>query len=189
MPTLLIVIGSTRPGRAGGAVAEWFTQRARQAGSFEVDVADLAEINLPFLDEPNHPRLRQYTHAHTRRWSARVEAADAVVFVTPEYNHSFPATLKNALDFLHHEWQYRPAGFVSYGGVSAGTRAALALRAVLSALRMYLVADAVNVPFFTQFLDDEGRVQPNEVMEQAADALLAELARVEQATRPLRARD
>jgi NAD(P)H-dependent FMN reductase len=187
MPKLQVVIASTRPGRVGLPVADWFAERARGHGGFAVEVVDLAELNLPFVDEPNHPRLRRYTQPHTKAWSARVEAADAFVFVTPEYNHGFNAPLKNALDFLHHEWQYKPAGFVSYGGVAAGTRAMQMLKPVLVGLKLSPVVEAVNVPFVRQFIDDEERFQPNEVLEQAADAMLAELLRVESALRPLRA--
>jgi NAD(P)H-dependent FMN reductase len=186
MPRLSIIIGSTRPGRAGLPIADWFTDRARQHGGFEIDVVDLAELSLPMLDEPNHPRLRQYTHQHTKDWSARVAGSDAFVFVTPEYNHGYSAALKNAIDYLHHEWHYKPVGFVSYGGVAAGTRAMQQLKQVVTALRMLPLTDAVNIPFHTQFLDDDGRVQANEVMEQAADVMLDELLRVETTLRPLR---
>jgi NAD(P)H-dependent FMN reductase len=186
MPRLSIIIGSTRPGRAGLPIADWFSDRARQHGGFEIDVVDLAELNLPMLDEPNHPRLRQYTHQHTKDWSARVAGSDAFVIVTPEYNHGYSAALKNAIDYLHHEWHYKPVGFVSYGGVAAGTRAMQQLKQVVTALRMLPLTDAVNIPFHTQFLDDDGRVQANEVMEQAADVMLDELLRVEATLRPLR---
>ena len=186
MPRLSIIIGSTRPGRAGLPIADWFTDRARGHGGFEIDVVDLAELNLPMLDEPNHPRLRQYTHQHTKEWSARVAGADAFVIVTPEYNHGYSAAVKNAIDYLHHEWHYKPVGFVSYGGVAAGTRAMQQLKQVVTALRMLPLTDAVNIPFHTQFLDDDGRVQANEVMEQAADVMLDELLRVAEALRPLR---
>lgn len=186
MPRLSIIIGSTRPGRAGLPIAQWFADRARRHGGFEIDVVDLAELNLPMLDEPNHPRLRQYTHQHTKDWSARVAGSDAFVIVTPEYNHGYSAATKNAIDYLHHEWHYKPVGFVSYGGVAAGTRAMQQLKQVVTALRMLPLTDAVNIPFHTQFLDDEGRIQANEVMEQAADAMLDELLRVEAALRPLR---
>ena len=104
MPTLTIVIASTRPGRAGLPIAQWFIARARDHGGFDVVVADLAELRLPLLDEPSHPRLRQYTHQHTKDWSATVERSDAFVFVTAEYNHGYPAPLKNAIDYLHFEW-------------------------------------------------------------------------------------
>ena len=117
-PRLLVVIGSTRPGRIGLPIARWFAERARGDGRFDVEVADLAEIGLPLMDEPHHPRLRQYVHEHTLRWSATVAAADAVVFVTPEYNYGLTAPVKNAIDYLHHEWRYKAAGFVSYGGVA-----------------------------------------------------------------------
>ena len=113
MPKLSIVVGSTRPGRIGLAVATWFVERARAHGGFEIELVDLAALNLPMLDEPKHPSLREYTHAHTRAWSATVASADAFVFVTPEYNHGAPAPLINAIDYLVHEWSYKPAAFVS----------------------------------------------------------------------------
>jgi NAD(P)H-dependent FMN reductase len=187
MSRLMIIIASTRPGRAGLSIGQWFEQRAARHGVFELDVVDLAQLGLPFLDEPNHPRLRQYTHQHTKDWSARVQAADAFVLVMPEYNHGMVAPLKNALDFLHHEWQHKPVGFVSYGGVSAGTRAVQMAKQVLVALRMTPLFDAVTIPFFQQFLDEEGRISANEVMEQAADVMLDELVRHAEHLRPLRA--
>ena len=187
MPTLQIIIASTRPGRVGEPVADWFSARAEQHGAFELDVVDLAELALPFMDEPNHPRLRRYEHQHTKDWSARVEAADAFVFVTPEYNHSYSAPLKNAIDFLHQEWEYKPVGFVSYGGIAAGTRALQALKPVVGALKMTPVTEAVNIPFVRQFINEDEVFEPNDVLEQAADAMLDELARVEAALRALRA--
>lgn len=186
MPQLMIVIASTRPGRGGESVARWFIDRAAEHDAFDLDVVDLAELDLPPLDEPNHPRLRQYTRPHTREWSERVGAADAFVFVTPEYNHGYPASLKLAIDYLHHEWRYKPAGFVSYGGVAAGTRAVEQLQQVVTAVRLMPVIEQVNIPFYQQFIDEDGVVQANEVMEQAAEALLDQLVRLEETLRPLR---
>ena len=186
MPRLTIVIGSTRPGRAGLPIAEWFSDRARSHAGFDIAVADLAELNLPLFDEPNHPRLRQYIHRHTKHWSAIVDASDAFVFVTPEYNYGYPAALKNAIDYLHEEWRDKPVGFVSYGGVSAGTRAVQQLKAVVTTLKMLPVYEAVSIPFHPQFIGEDGRVQANDIMEQAADAMLDELVRTEGALRPLR---
>ena len=186
MPRLAVIIGSTRPGRAGLPIAEWFVDRAHAHGDFEVEVHDLAEIALPMMDEPNHPRLHRYTKQHTKDWSARIDRADAIVMVTPEYNYGYPAALKNAIDYLHDEWRDKPVGFVSYGGVAAGTRAVQQLKQVVTTLRLVPVVESVNIPFFAQFLDEDGRVQPNEVMETSADAMLAELARIEKAFRPLR---
>ena len=186
MPKLLIVIASTRPGRVGLPVATWFIQEATNHGGFELEVVDLAELALPLLDEPNHPRLHQYTKEHTFAWSAIVEAADAVVFVTSEYNFGYPAALKNAIDYLNAEWRYKPLGIVSYGGVSAGTRATQQLRQVVIGVRMVPVEPAVNIPFVASFLDDDRVIQPNEVMLQAAATMLDELVTVEAALRPLR---
>lgn len=185
-PTLMIVIASTRPGRVGAPVADWFERRARAQGDFDVEIADLAAINLPFMDEPNHPRLRRYTKEHTRAWSRMVEGADAFVFVMPEYNFGFNAPIKNALDYLHHEWQYKPVGFVSYGGVSAGTRAVQMLKQVVTTLRMVPVFEAVQIPFVQQFIKD-GKFEGNDILNEAADAMLAELYRVSRAMAPLRA--
>jgi NAD(P)H-dependent FMN reductase len=187
MPKLLIIIASTRPGRVGLPVAQWFTERACEHDGFDVSVADLAEVGLPLFDEPHHPRLRRYTHEHTHEWSAQVEAADAFVFVTAEYNHGYPASLKNAIDYLHHEWRDKTLGFVSYGGVAAGTRSVQQLKQVVTALKLVPAVEAVNIPFVAQFIDDEGVLRPNEIMEQAAEALLDELVRLDGALSPLRA--
>ncbi|MDO9355650.1 MAG: NAD(P)H-dependent oxidoreductase, partial [Solirubrobacteraceae bacterium] len=156
-------------------------------GTFEVSTIDLAELALPMMDEPSHPRMQQYEHDHTKAWSARVAASDAFVFVTPEYNHSYTAPLKNAIDYLHNEWSYKPVGFVSYGGVAAGTRAVQALKPVMAALKGIPIPEAVTIPFFTQFIGEDGRVHANEVMESAATAMLLELASVDAAIGRLRA--
>ncbi len=187
-PTLLIIIGSTRPGRVGLPVAEWIRERALTHGGFQVEVADLAEINLPFMDEPYHPRLRQYQHDHTKAWSARVDAADAFVFVSPEYNHGLSAPLKNAIDYLSQEWQHKPVGLVTYGGVSAGTRAAQMIKPIVAALKMVPMVEAVTIPFVSQFIDDNGRMAPNEMLQTSAIAMFNELQRWESALKPLRAK-
>jgi NAD(P)H-dependent FMN reductase len=189
MPVLTIIIGSTRPGRAGLPIATWFADRARSHGGFDIDVVDLAELDLPLLNEPHHPRLRQYLHQHTKDWSATVDAGDAFVIVTPEYNHGYPAALKNAIDYLQQEWRDKPVGFVSYGGVSAGTRAVQQLKEIVTTLKMLPVFEAVSIPFHPQFIGEDGRVHANEIMEQAADAMLDELVRVDGALRPLREPD
>jgi NAD(P)H-dependent FMN reductase len=186
-PVLQVIIGSTRPGRVGSAVADWIIDRARAHGDFEVEVADLAVLNLPIFDEPNHPRLRRYVNQHTKDWSEIVGRSDAFVFVIPEYNYGFNAATKNAIDYLHQEWQNKAAGIVSYGGVAAGTRAAQMLKQVMSALKIVPVTDSVNIPFVGEKLDEDGRLKPNEIMEGAATAMLDELARWTQALRPLRA--
>ncbi len=189
MPILTVIIASTRPGRTGGIVAPWFVEVAREHGAFDVEVADLAEINLPMMDEPAHPRLGRYEHQHTRDWSARIARSDAFVVVMPEYNYGFNAPIKNAIDYLHNEWAHKPMGFVSYGGVSAGTRAVQMLKQVVTTLKITPVTEAVSIPFFPQFISDDGVLQPNEIMTTSAAAMLDELARYEEALSPLRTTD
>lgn len=179
-------MASTRPGRVGLPVAEWFRHRAAEHGGFDLRVVDLADLALPLMDEPHHPRLRKYTQEHTRAWSAIVDASDAFVIVTPEYNHSFPATIKNAIDYLHGEWQHKPVGLVSYGGVSAGLRAAQALKPVLQSLKMITLVEAVTIPFVSTLLNDDGAIEPTEALDTSAKAMLDELVRIEATLRPLR---
>jgi NAD(P)H-dependent FMN reductase len=185
-PILQIIIASTRPGRVGPSVASWIHQRAITHGGFDVELIDLAEVNLPMFDEPKHPRLRQYVHQHTKDWSATIDRADAFIFVIPEYNYGFNAAIKNAIDYLNAEWKHKPVGFVSYGGVGAGTRAVQMLKQVITALSMVPVFDAVNIPFIQQFLDDERKLQPNDIMETAATTMLDELVRWTATLRALR---
>ncbi len=120
-PVLQIIIGSTRPGRVGRPSPPG-SSTGPGPGDFDVVVTDLAELNLPMFDEPNHPRLHQYVHQHTKDWSAIVEASDAFIFVIPEYNYGFNAATKNAIDYLNSEWLNKPAGIVSYGAVAAPGR-------------------------------------------------------------------
>jgi NAD(P)H-dependent FMN reductase len=185
LPRLGIVIASTRPGRVGLPVARWFEHQAREHGGFDIEVIDLLEVNLPFFDEPKHPRFHDYEHQHTKDWSARIEALDAFAFVMPEYNYGLNAPLKNAIDYLNQEWKYKPAGCVTYGGVAAGTRAFQMFKLVASAVKLTVVNDAVNIPFVKEFMEDD-ELRANEVMEQAAATMLDELVRMQQALSPLR---
>ena len=185
-PVLQVIIGSTRPGRVGSAVADWIVDRAKAQGEFDVEVSDLAVLNLPLFDEPHHPSQRRYVHQHTKDWSAIVDRSDAFIFVIPEYNYGFNAATKNALDYLNAEWRDKPAGIVSYGAVSGGTRATQMLKQVFSGVRLVPVTDSVNIPFVREKLDENGRLKPNEIMEQAAEAMLGELARYAEALRSLR---
>ncbi len=186
-PILQIIIASTRPGRVGPSVAAWIQERAVAHGGFDVELIDLAEVNLPMMDEPNHPRLRKYTHQHTKDWSATIDRGDAYIFVVPEYNYGFNAPIKNAIDYLHYEWEHKALGFASYGGVAAGTRAVQMLKQVVTTLKMVPVFDSVSIPFVQQFLDEERRLVPNDIMESAATAMLDELLRWTTSLRTLRA--
>lgn len=185
MPTLLIIIGSTRPVRAGLPVAHWFEDLARRDGTFDVEVVDLKELDLPLLDEPQHPRMGRYEHTHTKEWSRIVNRSDAVVFILPEYNYSITAPVKNALDFLYSEWNYKPVGLVSYGGVSGGLRAAQMAKQAVTTVKMMPLPEEVSIPYVAQHIHD-GKFQPTERMEESAHVLLTELARWEGALRGLR---
>ncbi|MCW2526443.1 MAG: NADPH-dependent reductase [Pseudonocardiales bacterium] len=184
-PRLTVIIGSTRPGRVGPSVADWFRQRAIAEGGFEVDLVDLADVALPLLDEPHHPKLGRYVHEHTKAWSATIDRADAIVWVMPEYNHSFNAAMKNAIDYLHQEWPNKPVGLVSYGGVAAGTRAVQALKPVLAALKMVPLVESVNIPFVHSLIKD-GQFDAPDSVNAGADVLLGELVRWTAALQPLR---
>jgi NAD(P)H-dependent FMN reductase len=186
MPKLSVVVGSTRPNRAGLPIAQWFFGRAKAHGAFDVDLVDLKEVGLPLIDEPRHPRLRDYEHEHTRRWSAIVDASDAFVFVTPEYNFSAPPALLNALDYLFHEWAYKPAGFVSYGGVSGGMRSVQMTKLLLTSLKIVPLPEAVSIVFFQQLMAPNGAFLGSEPLEKAATTMLEELHRWSGALKSLR---
>lgn len=177
MDKLKIISATVRPGRKGPMVAEWITSIAKQSGHFEVELIDLGELKLPFMDEPNHPAMKKYQHDHTKKWSAKIEEADAFIFVTGEYDFGYPSSLRNALEFLYNEWNYKAAGIVSYGGISAGTRAANALKADLSTFKVVPLYEMVNVPFFTEHITENDTFEPNEVSVKAAGNLLKELVR------------
>ena len=174
---LKIISSTVRPGRKGPIVAKWITALAQQNGNFDVELLDLGEINLPMMDEPNHPVMKKYKHDHTKWWSAKIEEADAFIFVTAEYDYNYPAPLRNALEYLSQEWNYKPAGIVSYGGVSAGTRAANALKGDLSTLKIVPLTESVNFPFFQQNINDENQFAVNEISEKAAKNMLRQLVR------------
>jgi NAD(P)H-dependent FMN reductase len=187
MLTLQVFAASTRDARKGVDVWRWFLHQARTHAKFAVEAVDLAEINLPVFDEPRHPRLGQYEHDHTKRWSAIVNRADAFVFVTPEYNYGPSPSLVNALDYLHKEWLYKPVGFVSYGGVSGGTRGVQITKQIVTALKMMPMFEAVAIPFFIQYFKAEtGTFDPGEMQATAAVTMLDELLRWANALRSLR---
>ncbi len=178
MYNLKIITSTVRPGRKGPVVAGWIKEAAEKTGLYNAEILDLGEINLPLMNEPAHPVMQQYEHEHTKQWSAKINEADAFVFVTAEYDYSYPAPLKNALEYLVHEWAYKPAGIVSYSiGPFAGVRAASNLKADLLSLRTISLAESVNIPSLNQFINDDGVLVPNESLTKAADLMLAQLAR------------
>ncbi len=179
-----IIVGSTRPGRAGEAVARWVYDLARRRADAEFELVDLVEYPLPHLDEPVPPALGQYTKDHTRAWSARIASLDAFVFVTPEYNHSTSGVLKNAIDYLYGEWNNKAAGFVSYGS-SGGVRAVEQLRLVMGELQVADVRAQVALSLFTDFVNFR-EFRPDPAKEKAVTAMLDQLVAWATALRTLR---
>ena len=186
MLKLHVIIASTRPGRVGPAVANWFEAFARRYEQFDVRLVDLAEVDLPLLDEAAHPRMQKYEHEHTKRWSAIVDEADAYVIVTPEYNFGSPPALVNALNYLYNEWNYKPVGFVSYGGMSGGLRSVQMTKQIVTTLKLVPLVEAVAIPGVWQHLDEQGNFIPNEHHDKSAAELLGELERWGEALKPLR---
>lgn len=150
MLKVAIILGSTRPGRLGEAVARWVHELARARGDAEYELVDLVEQSLPLLDEPKPPATGQYSQPHTKAWADKIGAFDAFVFVTPEYNHSTSGALKNAIDFLFKEWNDKAAGFVSYGS-AGGVRAVEHLRLILAEVMVATVRAQVMLMLSSDF--------------------------------------
>ena len=173
-PRLAVIIGSTRPGRIGPKVAEWFAAIARTDGRFEVDVVDLADFGFPMEMGLGAPRMGHY-HPNAMAFAERVGKADAFAFVTPEYNHGYPASLKSALDAIYKEWTLKPATFVSYGGASGGLRAIEQLRQVAAELHIHDIQASVSIPFVFGAFNEDGSLK-DAVDTKSAQAVFDQLA-------------
>jgi NAD(P)H-dependent FMN reductase len=154
-----IIMGSTRPQRNNEAVAKWVYELARKRSDAEFELVDIADFNLPLLDEPVPPSMGRYAQEHTKRWAEKVGSFDAYVFVTPEYNHGISGALKNAIDFVYAEWNNKAAGFVSYGS-AGGARAVEHLRLVMAELMVADVRAQVMLSLFTDF-EEMSRFKPD----------------------------
>ena|SRR5690554_4650835 len=186
MLKLQTIICSTRPGRIGPSIAEWFNGYAAAHGRFDCSLVDLVEANLPVYDEANHPIMQQYEHEHTKAWSRSVAEADAYVFVLPEYNYCPPPAFFNALSYVYREWNYKPCGFVSYGGASGGLRSAQVAKQLVTTLKMMPMTEGVMVPMAGALIDESRKFQANELHEGASTAMLDELAKWADALKTMR---
>ena len=183
---LQTIICSTRPGRVGPSIGRWFDQHASEQGGFQSELVDLADFNLPVFDEPNHPRMQKYEHDHTKAWSASVASADAYVFVIPEYNFCPPPAFVNALNYVYNEWNYKPCGFVSYGGVSGGLRSAQNAKQMVTTLKMMPMVESVMIQMPWEQLDDDRNFIPADPHTASASAMLEEMHKWAQALRTMR---
>lgn len=157
MALIKVILGSTRPNRFGVQPAHWVMEQAKKVTEHQFELIDLQEVNLPLLDEPTPPMMQQYTKDHTKAWSKMISEADGFIVVTGEYNHSIPAALKNAFDFLFAEWGYKPVSFVSYGSLAGGARAVEHLRGVAGELRMFDLREQLLMPDYWNNLDEQGQ--------------------------------
>jgi NAD(P)H-dependent FMN reductase len=183
---LNVITVSTRPGRVGPSVARWFGDFAAAHGGFAPQAVDLADFALPVYDEPNHPVMQKYEHAHTRKWADSVAAADAYVFVLPEYNYNPPPSFYNALNYVYKEWNYKPAGFVSYGGASGGLRSAQMAKQLVTTLKMMPMMEGVMVPMVGQMLDEQRKFRSNELIDKSATTMLDEMLKWARALKSMR---
>lgn len=174
---LAVIVGSVREGRFGPTVSDWFAREARRYGTFDVDVIDLAEPEhtLPMVfPDFSEPRPADIDRVH-EGLSRRLHAADAFVVVTPEYNHSFPASLKNTIDWFHSEWSAKPVGLISYGGMAGGQRAAEHLRQVFPELHAVTVRATLSFAMAWERFDEDGEPHDVKGTSEAARGMLGEL--------------
>jgi NAD(P)H-dependent FMN reductase len=168
-----IIIGSTRPGRVGEAVAKWAYELAQKRSDAEFELVDIQDFNLPLLDEPIPPSQGKYSKEHTKKWAAKIASFDGYVFVTPEYNHGISGALKNAIDFLFAEWNNKAAGFVGYGS-AGGARAVEHLRLVMAEVQVATVRNQVMLSLFTDF-ENFTVFKPHPRNEKSVNAMLDQL--------------
>ena len=185
MTKIAIILGSTRPGRNGEAVAKWVRDIAVKRDDATFELVDLADFPLPHFDEPGSPAWGNYQNEHTKAWSAKIAQFDGYVFVTPEYNHSTSGVLKNALDYLYNEWNNKAAAFVSYGSVG-GARAVEHLRLVASELQLATVRAQVAISLVTEF-ENYSVFTPNDYLLPQVDTMLDQLVAWSKALEPLHA--
>jgi len=183
--SVAVILGSTRPNRHSEPVARWVMDRAALRTDVKAELIDLAQVDLPLFDEPMPPIMGAYAHEHTRAWAATVARHDAFVFVSPEYNRSIPAVLKNAIDFLYREWINKAAGFVSYGADAGGARAVEHLRVILGELHIADVRTMVPLSLSQDF-ENFTNFTPTETAIKKADEMLEQLASWARALRTVR---
>lgn len=170
-----VILGSTRQNRFGDKPAKWIFEKLKAVPEVEAELLDLRDYPLPFFDEPRSPASSggEYVLAAGRKWAEKIGEADGYIVVTPEYNHGYPAVLKNALDYVYKEWNNKPVGFVSYG-VTGGARVVEQLRQVVVELKMVPVRTAVHILAFRTLLDEKGNLK-TETLEKNADDMIGQV--------------
>lgn len=186
MPLIKVIIGTTRPERFSPKPAHWLMELSKEHPDATFELIDLAEVNLPLLDEPVPALFGKYTQEHTKAWSKVISEADGFIFVTGEYNFGVPPALKNAIDFLAAEWRYKPLAFVSYGAGAGGALAVAHLRSIVANLSMYDLRDHVAFVNYWEHLSKNGELQANDTQVETAHKLLDNITFWAQGLSPLR---
>jgi len=184
MTKIAIILGSTKPGRIGEAVAKWVYDIAIKREDAQFELVDVKDYDLPLYDEPYPAMMQQYTKEHTKKWSKKINEFDGYVFVTAEYNHGVPGALKNAIDYLNVEWKNKSAGFVSYGS-AGGARAVEQLRLIAGELQMADVRAQVMLSLFTDF-ENMSLFKPDPRHEAEVHTMLDQVIAWADALKPLR---
>ena len=180
---IAVITGSTRPGRVGPQVSEWVMEQAKDRDA-TYELIDLDEENLPMYDESTPPSMGNYEHEHTKKWSDKIASYDGFIFVTPEYNHAIPASLKNAIDYLYKEWNNKACALVGYGSMS-GARSVENLRAIAAELQMADVRQQLGFSLFTDF-ENFSKFNPGAQNEASAQTMFDQLESWAGALKPLR---
>lgn len=186
-PHILVIVGTTRPNRVGRTIADWFMEQTKSRNDMTFELVDLADVNLPLYNEPRSAKQDNYEFEYTKEWSKRVAKADGYVWVTGEYNHSIPPSLKNAIDYLYHEWRHKPVAFVGYGGLGAA-RAVEQLISIANELYMVSVRDRVHIVDVWFAVGEDGELKQEYIKDDPA-VLLDELAWWANITTPARQKD
>lgn len=171
-----VIIGSVRERRFGSTVAKWLVGQSAQRGDLDIDVIDLREVDLPPVIQTHPVVTGEYTAEQVRAFAARIGAADGFVVITPEYNHSYPSSLKHAIDCVNPEWHAKPIGFVSYGGLAGGLRAVEHLRLVFAELHAVTIRETVSFYMAPMQFDEAGEPRDVDMVNGAAKKLLDQLA-------------
>ena len=181
-----VIVGSTRPNRLGRQVADWFLNQVQDTPGVEFELFDLAEHQLPFLDEPQSPMHGNYQQPHTKRWAKMIDRQDGYIWVTAEYNHGYPASLKNAIDFLHAEWGKKPVAFVGYGSLGAAGAIEQLVNVAAELHMVPQVSTATKLVRAWEMFDDKGQIKPDHVYGAPPQRLVENLVWWAKALQPIR---
>lgn len=173
-PHIQVIVGTTRPNRVGRTIADWFMDQVKDRDDMTFELVDLAEVDLPLYNEPRSAKQDNYEFDYTKKWAEKIKQADGYVWITGEYNHAVPASLKNAIDYLYHEWKHKPVAFVGYGGLGAA-RAVEQLISIANELDMVSVGRRVHIVDVWFAVGEDGKLK-EEYIKDDPKVLLDELS-------------